>query len=98
MENQNVRVDYLWAENQYEQLPILAAKLVKRQVKVIAALDGPVTVLAVRATTKTIPLVFITGKDPIKLGLVDSFARPGGNVTGVNILSAIETKRLELLH
>jgi putative ABC transport system substrate-binding protein len=94
-----VGVDYLWAENHYERLPTLAAELVKRQVKVIAAVGGPVSALAVRATTKTLPLVFISGFDPIKLGLVDSFARPGGNVTGVNMLTtAIEGKRLELLH
>ena len=92
-------IEYLWAENQYERLPALAADLVTRQVRIIAALGGPVTALAVKAATKTIPFVFISGVDPVKLGLVDTFAKPGGNATGLNIfITAIEAKRLGLLH
>jgi|RhiMetdeSRZDD1v2_1073273.scaffolds.fasta_scaffold472667_2 ABC-type uncharacterized transport system substrate-binding protein len=99
VEHQNVAIEYLWAENQYERLPALAADLVTRQVRVIAALGGPVTALAVKAATKTIPFVFISGVDPVKLGLVDTFAKPGGNATGLNIfITAIEAKRLGLLH
>jgi putative tryptophan/tyrosine transport system substrate-binding protein len=92
VEHQNVAIEYRWAENRYERLPA-------RNVAVIAAVGGPVTALAVKAVTNTIPLVFISGVDPIKLGLVDSFARPGGNATGVNMLiTAVEAKRLGLLH
>jgi Tripartite tricarboxylate transporter family receptor/ABC transporter substrate binding protein len=99
IENQNVGIEYRWAENRYERLPSLAADLVDRRVTVIAAVGGPVTALAVKAATKTVPFVFITGVDPVKMGLVANFARPGGNATGVNMfITAVEAKRLGLLH
>jgi putative ABC transport system substrate-binding protein len=99
VENQNVTIEYRWAENRYERLPEQAAELVSRRVAVIAATGGPVTGLAVKAATTTIPFVFISGQDPVKLGFVASFAKPGGNATGVNMfITAVEAKRLGLLH
>jgi len=97
VDGQNVAIDYRWAEGQYDRLPTLAAELVRRQVAVIFANNDPSTV-AVRAATATIPIVFISS-DPVQLGHVASLNRPGGNITGVSILSArLEAKRLEFLH
>ncbi len=91
-------VEYHWLEGKYDRLPELLADLVRRQVAVIATLSTLPTQLA-KAATVTIPIVFLVGADPVELGLVGSFAKPGGNVTGVNILtSEVVAKRLRLLH
>jgi putative ABC transport system substrate-binding protein len=97
-EGQNVKVEYLWAEGQYDRLPGLAAELVRRRVAVIAAVGGDHSAFAAQAATTTIPIVINASSDPVTRGLIASLARPGGNITGISQLSVgLLPKRLELL-
>ncbi len=97
IEGENVVIDYRWGENQPDRLPAMAADLVRRQVNVIAAASAPASVAAAKATAST-PIVFLVPEDPVRLGLVTSLSRPGGNATGINFFAAeLATKRLEFL-
>ena len=99
VDGKNVGVVVRWGDGQFDQLPVIARDMVKQPLAVIAAVGGEPDVMAARAANPAIPLVFGMSSDPIKLGLAQSFNRPGGNVTGVNILtSSLEPKRLGLLH
>jgi putative ABC transport system substrate-binding protein len=97
VEGENVALEYRWADNQIDRLPALAAELVRRRVSVIAG-STPAVALAIKQATTTVPIVFLVNEDPVRLGLVASLARPGGNATGINILtSELTAKRLDLL-
>jgi putative ABC transport system substrate-binding protein len=97
-EGQNVYVKYRWITDRYDALPAMAADLVQRQVTVIFAI-GPPAVLAAKAASPTIPIIFVTGADPLKFGFVASFNKPGGNITGIwMVLTALAEKRMQLMH
>lgn len=97
VEGRNVAVEYHWAYSKYDRLPALVADLVRRKVSVIAVNSPPI--LAAKAATATIPIVFFTGFDPVRMGVVESLSRPGGNITGVTVLNVeLAAKRLDLIH
>jgi putative tryptophan/tyrosine transport system substrate-binding protein len=98
-EGRHIGIEYRWADDQIDRLPALALELVQRPVTVIAAVGGEPSAFAAKAATSAIPIVFVVGGDPAKIGLVSSLARPGGNITGVNMFTVeLQAKRLGVLH
>ena len=98
VEGKNISIEFRWADGHYDRLPTLAAELVERHVSVIFAIDLP-SAFAAKVATKTTPIVFVTGADPVKVGLVESFSRPKANLTGMSVSSSVGgPKRVELLH
>ena len=99
IDRQNVEIELRWADGQYDRLPSMAADLVSRRIAVLVTVGGEPSVRAARAATSTIPIVFSVGGDPVHLGLVASFNRPGGNITGVSLVTTqVDAKRLGVLH
>jgi putative ABC transport system substrate-binding protein len=99
VEGQNIAIEYRWGLGQYDRMPALAADLVNRRVAVLVGVGGDISALAAKRATSTIPIVFGTGSDPIKAGMVESLSRPGGNATGYSLLTnQMEPKRLSMLH
>ena len=99
LDGRDVTIEFRWAQGQYDRLPVFAADLVRQKVAVIVSSGGDVAALSAKAATSSIPIVTVSGSDPVKAGLVASFNRPGGNVTGASFVATeLETKRLEILH
>jgi putative tryptophan/tyrosine transport system substrate-binding protein len=99
VEGQNVRIEYRWAQGQYDRLPALVAELLRRPVDVLVTTGGTLSALAAKEATTSIPIVFVTGSDPVKFSLVASLNRPGSNATGVSFLiNVLTAKQFELLH